>query len=100
MTRGTTPTLKVQIDGVDLSRFTSLYLTIKQGSNDVTKELDDMQIEEGNILSVFLQQEDTLKFQRGYAYIQVRGVVDYITAVASNIKMISVDQILKEGVII
>lgn len=100
MTRGTTPTLKVQINGVDLSRFTSLYLTIRQGKNEVTKELSDMKIEDGNILSVFLWQEDTLQFQRGYAFIQVRGVVDYITAVASNIKIISVDQILKEGVIL
>lgn len=99
MIRGTTPTLKVKINGVDLNRFTSLYFTIKQHNIEVTKQIEDMQFEGDNILSVFLQQEDTLKLHRGYAYVQVRGTVDYYIAVASNIKMISVDEILKGGVI-
>lgn len=100
MIRGTTPTLKVKINGVDLSRFTSAQLTIKQHGIEVTKQLWEMQVEDNNTLSVFLQQEDTLKLHRGYAYIQLRGIVDYSVAVASNIKMISVDEILKGGVII
>lgn len=100
MTRGTTPTLKVKVNGVDLSRFSSAFFTIKQHGIEVTKELYDMKIEEDNTLSVLLEQEDTLKLHRGYAYVQLRGIVDYTVSVASNIKMISVDDILKGGVIL
>ena len=84
---------------MDVSLFKNIYITIKQGSKELTKTSGDIEIKDGNILSVFLDQEDTLKFLGGYIDIQLRAVTDNGLAVASNIKRMSMERVLKDGVI-
>lgn len=102
MYRGTTPTLKIKVKGADLSIFKNIYVTIRQGNTEVTKESEKGQLRiniETNVISMPLTQEDTLKFSRGHVDIQMRGITENNRAVASNIKMWSMNRILKEGVI-
>ena len=101
MTRGTTPTLKFHIDDeIDMSRITSVYITLKQRKTVLTKTLDDITVEpEEKMLYCYLTQEDTLLFNDGYISVQVRAIIDDSSAVASKIAMIDMGHILKEGVI-
>lgn len=84
---------------MDVSLFKSVYITIKQGSKELTKTNGDIKLEDGNILSVFLAQEDTLNFLGGHIDIQLRAVTNNKMAVASDIKRIPLERILKDGVI-
>lgn len=99
MRRGTTPTLKIKVKGIEVDRLKSIYITIRQGQKEVTKTVDDIGIEGENLLSVPLAQEDTLIFMSGHVDIQLRAVTDNGVAVASNIKRMPMERILKEGVI-
>lgn len=73
--RGTTPTLSCTFgDGIDLTTFESVYVTIRQGSTVITKT--------GNSLSVtarqvdcWLSQEETLSLTTGAAEVQVNWTV-------------------------
>lgn len=99
MRRGTTPTLKVKVKGIELERLASIYLTLKQNNNEVTKTKDEMTIEKDNILSCPLSQEDTLKFSMGFVYIQIRAMTNDGVAVASDIEQRIMQEILKGGII-
>lgn len=100
MIRGTTPTLKLNLNGVKTSRLASVYVTIKQGEKEVTKTYDDGIIAESeSVLSVPLAQEDTLTFGQGYVYIQLRAMTTDDLAIASKTRLVLMDDILKEGVI-
>lgn len=98
MYRGTTPTLKVQIKGVDLSDFSGIYITIKQKNTEITKQGYEIVVE-NDVIYAPLTQEDTLKLNRGYAYVQMRAITLEGVAVASDVKMVLVNEILKDGVI-
>lgn len=100
MRRGTTPTLKIKVKGIDVSRLTSMYITIKQGDREITKENSDISIEDDGILSVWLSQEDTLTFTKGHVDIQLRAMTDNGVAIASQIEMVFVQRTLNEDVII
>lgn len=99
MRRGTTPTLKIKVKGIDVTQLKSAYITIRQGRKELTKTNDDIEIQDGNIISVLLSQEDTLKFLGGHIDIQLRAVTCNEVAVASDIKRVPIGRILKEGVI-
>ena len=100
MIRGTTPTLKIRLKGIETSRLTSVYLTIKQGNREVTKTYyDGVVAESESVLSVPLTQDDTLTFGSGYVYIQLRAMTDNEVAIASKTRLILMEEILKEGVI-
>lgn len=105
MYRGTTPTLKIKVNGKngktppDIQTFKSIYVTIKQGETELTKTDNDIRKEEENVLSVALSQEETLMFGKGHVDIQLRAVTDNGVAIASNIKMAFMEQILKDGVV-
>lgn len=98
MRRGTTPTLKIRIKGADLSEFESIYVTIRQGNTEVTKTIDELEVG-GDTIYAFFTQEDTLKFHHSSAWVQMRAVTKDGLAVASNIRMIEMKDILKDGVI-
>lgn len=100
MRRGTTPTIAIKVHGCDLSKFETIYVTFGQGTNLVDKTGEDLEIE-GDTVSVFLTQEDTLLFdsRKRTVEVQIRAVSEGGVAVASNIRQIPVDAILKEGVI-
>lgn len=100
MIRGTTPTLEIKITGIEVTELESIYVTLSQYQKQVTKQTEDITAEEiSNTLYVPLSQEDTLTLARGYVYVQMRAVTKDGLAVASEIVMKTMEEILKEGVI-
>lgn len=99
MRRGTTPTLKIKVNGMDIKQFANMYVTFRQGDIEVTKTNEDIGVESENTLSIWLSQEDTLAFSRGHVDVQLRAITNSGVVVASGIKMLFMEQILKEGVI-
>lgn len=76
--QGTTPTYAFTLaESVDLSTAESVYLTFAKTNYEVllTKEDNDLQIE-GNTVSVFLEQDDTLSFPKGKVLVQVNWTYD------------------------
>lgn len=101
MRRGTTPTLEIKVTGIEVAELERIYITLSQYQKQVTKTTEDITIDEiTNTLYVPLSQEDTLTLSRGYVYVQMRAVTKDGLAVASGIKMVPVEEILKGGVII
>lgn len=101
MRRGTTPTLEIKVTGIEVMELESIYVTLSQYKKQVTKSTEDITVDEiSNTLYVPLSQEDTLKMTRGYIYIQMRAVTKDGLAVASGIKMVPVEEILKGDVIV
>lgn len=98
MRRGTSPTLKIRIVGVDLEELENIYITIRQGSTEVTKTGYQLEVKDG-IIYATLTQEDTLKFRQICAWVQMRATTKDGQAVASNIRMLEMKDILKDGVI-
>lgn len=98
MRRGTTPTLKIRITGVDLDELENIYITIRQGNTEVTKTGHQLEVKDG-IIYAAMTQEDTLKFHQSCVWIQMRATTKDGLAVASNIRMVEMKDILKDGVI-
>ena len=91
MIRGTTPTLEIKITGIEVTELESIYVTLSQYQKQVTKQTEDITAEEiSNTLYVPLSQE---------VYVQMRAVTKDGLAVASEIVMKTMEEILKEGVI-
>lgn len=102
MHKGTTPTLQIKVNGIDVSELTSIFLTLKQGKIEITKTENDISIvSEGdeNRLDVPLTQTETLSLGDGIVNIQLRAMTEYDKAIASNIKSVPIEHILKEGII-
>lgn len=97
MTRGTTPTLEIRIEGIDINELLQIFLTIQQGKTEITKENKDIEIGEENTILVYLTQEETLSFAKGYIWVQLRAITQDGLAVASDIEGIAIEGILKEG---
>ena len=115
MIRGTTPTHKFYADDINLENIEELYITYAQGKKVIIeKTLEDVELNtEENSISVFLTQEDTLKFkttQWSYLYpnenkrdmmveVQIRIKFNDLnhSSFASNIILLDVDKILKDG---
>lgn len=100
MTRGTTPTitLKLKTD-MQMSEMKQIWVTLRNLVFERTYQMDEIQITEDNSLIIQPSQEETLKFCSGDIDIQVRLLSPFDKAYASNIKSLSVKDILKEGVI-
>ena len=103
MVRGTTPTFILTLEDADLTN-TNVYVTFKQDKGDcpmglvMTKSGDDLSIED-NVISVYLSQEETLRFQRGNLYIQVNFTFDNGKRACSEIALVKVDNNLLNGVL-
>lgn len=98
MRRGTTPTLKIKVNGISLSELKNIYITLKQYNKVLTKTNNDLQMDE-DIISVLLSQEETLMFGSGQVSVQIRATTVTGLAVASNIQSAPMNDILQEGVI-
>lgn len=99
--RGTTPNLLCEVtDDIDLSSIKRVWLTIQQGEDIVLDfTTDDVHINNKNI-AVALSQEDTLKLKAGIAgSIQIRLLGDTEIAYASQKDYVSVEGVIKDGVI-
>lgn len=98
MRRGTTPTNTFTVD-TDLTNAVAVFVTYSQGKSVIVeKSIDNLTITSTKV-EVTLTQEDTLAFSSGSAQIQIRAKFGDGAAIASNIIVASVDQILKDGVI-
>lgn len=100
MYRGTTPQLKVIVTGVDFTEVAELWLTIGQnGRPIVNKDLEDLTIEDNTIYVTFTQ-EDTLALRAcSSTYLQLRVLMNDGTAIATPVKKLNVNEIIKDGII-
>lgn len=100
MRRGTTPTITLESE-FDFTGW-YLYVTIVNGVKSITFENDVLAIKRENEkskVSFTLTQEQTLAFKSGtMCEVEIRAYKDG-AAVATDIKSVSVDRILKDGVI-
>ena len=100
MYRGTTPQLEVIVTGVDFAEVAELWLTIGQnGRPIINKDLEDLTIEDNTIYVTFTQ-EDTLALRAcSSTYLQLRVLMNDGTAIATPVKKLNVNEIIKDGII-
>ena len=98
MYRGTTPTFNFTLP-FEASQLTAAYITFSQRNTVVLEKTLDECTYEGEILTVTLAEEETLKFKSDSVLeIQIRCAIGE-TKMASNIMTATVGRILKDGVI-
>lgn len=99
MTRFTTPTYKLEIDGLSNLAVADIRVSFRQGTNIVTISGNDLYID-GDEVTLKLTQEQTGSFKSNACVgIQARGLLDDDTAWATNIIKEHVYPVLEEGVI-
>ena len=98
MRQGTTPTIQITINDIDLNEMQNIYVVFKQNGYILKKESSDLDIE-GNTISVSLSQEETLNFKEGTCNIQLRMITYGGIAMASPIKTVNVYSVLNNEVI-
>lgn len=98
MRQGTTPTIQITINDIDLNEMQNIYVVFEQNGYILKKESSDLDIE-GNTISVSLSQEETLNFKEGTCNIQLRMITKGGVAIASPIKTTKVYRILNKEVI-
>lgn len=98
MRQGTTPTIQITINDIDLNEMQNIYVVFEQNGYILKKESSDLDIE-GNVISVLLSQEETLNFKEGTCNIQLRMITKGGVAIASPIKTTKVYRVLNKEVI-
>ena len=98
MRQGTTPTIQITINDIDLNEMQNIYVVFEQNGYILKKESSDLDIE-GNVISVLLCQEETLNFKEGTCNIQLRMITKGGVAIASPIKSTKVYRVLNKEVI-
>lgn len=98
ISRGTTPTISLNVPGLSDLNPAQILLTLKNSSKEVTYDIDLLTIEE-NVISVMLTQQDTLEMTPGSLYIQARILSDNDKAYKTPLITLSVEDILKDGII-
>lgn len=98
MRQGTTPTIQIPINDIDLNEMQNIYVVFEQNGYILKKESSDLDIE-GNTISVSLSQEETLNFKEGTCNIQLRMITKGGVAIASPIKTTKVYRVLNKEVI-
>lgn len=102
LTRGTTPTITINVKNeIDLSAITSIWVYISQKNKVVVdKELTDVTIDaEHRVITVRLEQDDTLALKAGEALFQIRLLMSDTTALATTAQKITIIEVYKDGVI-
>ena len=100
MIRGTTPTIILTLNKVDLTSLKSVYVTFCQYGKMITKKNGDegVAITEHSV-SVSLTQEETLRLTPGTVEVQLRGLTKGGDAFATNVATVVVKEVLLEEVI-
>ena len=98
MRQGTTPTIQITINDIDLNEMQNIYVVFEQKGYILKKESSDLDIE-GNVILVLLSQEETLNFKEGTCNIQLRMITKGGVAIASPIKTTKVYRVLNKEVI-
>lgn len=98
--RGTTPMLTFRVPSyVSLENISKLYITLKQGLLSIEKTIDQIRIRD-NMISCKLTQSETLSLSNDVsAKLQVRILYATGNAIASNVVLSPVNEILKDEVI-
>lgn len=97
MRRGTTPTLIFNVSGIKNIEIKSAFLTLRQRSATIEKNISDLTITEETV-ECMLTQSETLSLTAGADIeVQLRCLSKGGTAYASQIIRIPVERILKEG---
>ncbi len=68
MILGTTPTFTLKIaddSDADLTQANHVYFTICQGAKIITKSGEQLEVNDGKTVSVFLDQEDSMSLREG-----------------------------------
>ncbi len=100
MIRGTTPTLRFNIQGISVSEISKVFVYIKQLEKMLTKETKDIQMDnDANVLSLELSQEETLFFDDGQIEIQIRIITVAGKVLATPIKKTTMQKILMDEVV-
>lgn len=95
--QGSTPTIELVFgEDIDLSTFENVYVAFKQGFNVLRKEGDDLE-RNGNKLSIYMRQKDTLRFDDGEVEVQFNGTFSDGNRAVSNKALITItDNIIRE----
>ncbi len=104
MIRGTTPTFtfRIKSEDVNLNNAQNVYVTLSQGTKEITKTGEDLDVD-GRTVSVWLRQEESmrlndggvkLKVQINWTYLDIDG--ETVRRAATKIKTVPVtEQLLK-----
>lgn len=98
MRQGTTPTIQITVNNIDLADMERIYVVFEQNGNLLKKGMTDLKVE-NNVISVLLTQEETLSFKNGNCNIQLRMITYDGIAMASPIKTVNVYSVLNKEVI-
>lgn len=100
MIRGTTPTIKFNIDA-PTENIENLEIYFADGDKLILeKNLSDLTISE-KVVSLTLSQEDSLKLaENTFIKVQIRILYSDGSVIASNVMKCFVDEILKDGEIV
>ena len=99
MIQGTTPTFILTLpDTVDLTTVHNMYFSLEQGTTKLRKTGDELLIN-GQEISVYLTQAETLKFSTGRANLQLNWTYPDGSRACSNIVSVNVGlNLIKEVV--
>ena len=99
MVQGTTPTFILTLPNtVDLTAINNLYFSLEQGTTTLMKTGDDLTID-GQTISVYLSQSETLQFNPGRANLQLNWTYNGGSRACSNIASVTIGaNLLKEVV--
>ena len=98
MRQGTTPTIVINVNNIDLSELKSVYITFEQDGYLLRKDMSQIEIEDDEI-RITLTQEETLKFKKGIVNVQLRAITQDGLVIASSIATTTVHRILDKEVI-
>ena len=99
MVQATTPTFVLTLpDTVDLSQAANIYFSLRQKNVIIEKSNDDLTVD-GQTVSVYLSQAETLQLVSGAAQIQLNWTYANGSRACSNIVSVQVtENLLKEVV--
>lgn len=100
--RGTTPTLsfKIENEDFDMTKIEICHITIQNKGGENKTVFDSPTIDtENKIISVELDQEDTLKYKEGKIELQIRIKLDTGRVVATPILVTEMNKILEETIL-
>ena len=99
MVQATTPTFVLTLpNDIDLGEAAHVYFTLKQKNAEIVKEDSDLTID-GNEVSVYLSQAETVKLSVGSALLQLNWTYANGSRACSTIASVEVDEnLLKEVV--
>lgn len=99
MTQATTPTFILTLpEEIDMSSISNMYFSLEQGATKLLKTGSALSIN-GRTISVYLTQDDTVKFNRGHALLQLNWTYGDGSRACSTIVTINVDPNLLREVV-